>query len=51
MAQMIGVAPETLSRTLRAFADEEVLVLDGSRIIVRRPTALAALAREPVPEG
>lgn len=41
LAQMIGIAPETLSRTLRALADEGVIAFGAGReIVVRKVEAL-----------
>jgi DNA-binding transcriptional regulator YhcF (GntR family) len=47
LAQMIGIAPETLSRTLRALADEGVIAFGAGReIVVRKVEALRAMARD-----
>ena len=52
LAQMIGVAPETLSRTLRALADEEIIALGGGRaIVIRKVEALRAMARAAATAG
>jgi CRP-like cAMP-binding protein len=44
MAQMIGTAPETLSRVLREFSREKIVVLDRKSITLSRLQALHRIA-------
>lgn len=44
IAVRLGLAPETLSRVLRAFQDRDLLEVDGSTVIVRNDNVLEAIA-------
>lgn len=44
IASWLGLAPETLSRVLRAFRERDLLEVDGKAIIVRNNNALEAIA-------
>lgn len=44
IAVRLGLAPETLSRVLRAFQDRNLLKVEGGTLIVRNDNALEAIA-------
>jgi len=47
IAQMVGTSPETLSRTLRRLAHEEILQVTRTEIFIRDAARLRSLRRNP----